>query len=330
MDDSIRGKRVLFFGLETMGYEKKILRKMTELGAVVDYYSERPASSTVGKIIIKFFPALLRKKTEKYYLRVIQECKDEIYDIIFIMKCDSPTRKILTELKNTFPDAQLRLHMWDSMANIIGIEEKLDLFDRITSFDRQDCLKHPEFCFRPLFYADEFTCKNTEIVYDISFCGTIHTDRYSILENIRRQCEENGMKFYGYYYLQSWIVYYFLKFTNKDYRHVKKSEFKYESIGSDEVNKLFQTSVAIVDIQHPRQSGLTMRTIETIGAGKKLITTNRDIVNYDFFNPSNICVIDRSAPKIPKEFFTAQYEELSASVKEKYTLERWVIDVLTM
>lgn len=331
VNESLKGKRILFFGLETMGYERKILHKLKEKGAIVDYYSERPVSNTMGKIIIKFFPKMLRKKTEKYYSQIIKAQEKQVYDIVFIMKCDTPTRKVLKDLKNAFPDAELRLHMWDSMNNISGIEEKLDLFDRITSFDREDCSKHLEFGFRPLFFADEFEVKNSKsIKYDISFCGTIHSDRYMILENVREQCEANGMKFYGYYYLQSWVVYFFLKFTQKGYRHIKKQQFKFKSIGSDAVNEIFQSSIAIVDIQHPQQTGLTMRSIETIGADKKLITTNADIVNYDFYNPNNICVIDRDNPQIPEEFFISQYEEIPAQVKDNYTLDRWVVDVLTM
>ena len=71
-----------------------------------------------------------------------------------------------------------------------------------------------------------------------------------------------------------------------------------------------------------------MRTIEMIGMKKKLITTNKDIVNYDFYRPSNICIIDKNEIRIDQDFLESPYEELPDSVYEKYSLHQWVLDVL--
>ena len=327
----IKGKRILFFGLETMGYEKKILAKMQELGSVVDYHSERPVSSQFGKAIVKIAPTILDKKTEKYYHDILESHKGTKYDIVFIMKCDTPTVSVLKEIRDYFPEAELRLHMWDSLVNIPNIDKKLELFDRITSFDRKDCEKHPEFGFRPLFYLDSFTEDSQEkIRFDVSFCGTIHSDRYTVLENIRKQCEDNGMKFYGYYYMQSKLAYWYLKLRDKRFRHVPMKKLRFQTIGADKVNRIFNASRAIVDIQHPSQTGLTMRTIETLGAKKKLITTNSDIKNYDFYNENNVCVIDRENPTVSEEFLRTPYQEVDDAVYKKYSLRQWVLDVLTM
>ena len=38
-----------------------------------------------------------------------------------------------------------------------------------------------------------------------------------------------------------------------------------------------------------------------IGLKKKLITTNKDIVNYDFYNSNNIMVVDRANFQIDTE-----------------------------
>lgn len=327
----IKGKRILFFGLETMGYEKKILAKMRELGAEVDYHSERPVSSQFGKAIVKMAPSMLDKKTEAYYHNIFEQHKGIRYDIVFIMKCDTPTKRVLKEIRSYFPDAELRLHMWDSLVNIPNIEEKLCLFDRITSFDRKDCEKHPELGFRPLFYIDSFTEESNEpIAYDVSFCGTIHSDRYIVLENIRKQCEAREMKFYGYYYMQSKLAYYYLKLRDKRFNTVPMNALKFKTIGSEEVNRIFNASKAIVDIQHPSQTGLTMRTIETLGAKKKIITTNPDIQNYDFYNENNVCVIDRDNPIVSEEFLRTDYRQVDENVYKYYSLGQWVLDVLTM
>ncbi len=331
IENTISGKRILFFGLETMGYEKKILDKMIELGANVDYHSERPVSSQFGKAIVKMAPNMLNKKTEEYYHNILEQHKDVKYDMVFIMKCDTPTKKVLREIREYFPNAEMRLHMWDSLVNIPNIEEKLEMFDRITSFDRKDCEKHPNFGFRPLFYIDSFADdSNVDIDYDVSFCGTIHSDRFIVLENIRKQCEEHGLKFYGYYYMQSKLAYYYLKLRDKRFKNVPMNKLEFQTIGSEEVNRIFNSSRAIVDIQHPSQTGLTMRTIETLGAKKKLITTNSDIAHYDFYNKNNVCIIDRRNPVISKDFLISPYQDINSDVYDYYSLKRWVVDVLTM
>lgn len=331
MNRPLENKKILFFGLETFGYEKKILEKMQSEGALVDYYSERPVSSKFGKTIVKFFPKLLKKTTEKYYHQIIQDHKNNKYDVILIIKCDLPTKKVLKELKETFPEAELRLHLWDSLNNVPDIKEKISLFDRVTSFDRKDCLDNSNFGFRPLFFADAFrevAAGNAD--YNLSFCGTIHSDRYPILEKIRKSLEANKKKFYGYYYFQSYMAYFYHKILVNGYKNSKMSEFKFNQLCSADVNKINQKSKAILDIQHPNQIGLTMRTIESIGSKRKLVTTNPDIVNYDFYNPNNICVIDRNNPQIDEDFLNSEYENLPSALYEKYSLRQWVIDVLTM
>ncbi len=71
-----------------------------------------------------------------------------------------------------------------------------------------------------------------------------------------------------------------------------------------------------------------MRTIEMLGAGKKLVTTNSKVVEADFFNPNNISVIDRRRPIIPPAFFEAGYESPGAELLKRYSLSGWLDEVL--
>ena len=70
-----------------------------------------------------------------------------------------------------------------------------------------------------------------------------------------------------------------------------------------QVTDYIGNSRVVLDLPHPMQTGLTMRTIEAIGSKKKLITTNVDIVNYDFYNPKNILLIERENINFDKSFF---------------------------
>ena len=58
-----------------------------------------------------------------------------------------------------------------------------------------------------------------------------------------------------------------------------------------------------------------------------MITTNKDIVNYDFYNRNNICVIDRKNITIPISFFDNEYENNDKEILYKYSVKGWIDDV---
>lgn len=83
-----------------------------------------------------------------------------------------------------------------------------------------------------------------------------------------------------------------------------------------------------MDVQHPKQIGLTLRCLETLGAKRKLITTNQDIRNYDFYNPNNILVVDRNNPVVPNGFLNTPYTEVNKGIYDKYSITSWVKHIL--
>ncbi|MEM6687370.1 MAG: hypothetical protein AAF617_16440 [Bacteroidota bacterium] len=91
-----------------------------------------------------------------------------------------------------------------------------------------------------------------------------------------------------------------------------------------EVSNLIQKAKIIVEIQRTEQVGLSFRIFEALGHRKKLITTNKDIVNYDFYHPQNILVVDENTIEIPADFVTSEYVEIDDEILSKYKIENWV------
>ena len=65
---------------------------------------------------------------------------------------------------------------------------------------------------------------------------------------------------------------------------------------------------------------MTMRVFEAFGAGKKLITTNADIINYDFYRPENIYIF-KDKFDFNDIFFRSNSVEVSDEIKENYSLK---------
>ena len=324
-------KKILFFSPSFFGYEKAIVSKLIELGYEVDFFDERSITKSVEKALFKVMPSLYKKKTEQYYEVIFQEIKDKSYDILLFIKADSIPTQSLQKLKHHFSNAKFYLYLWDSIRNINNIEKKFKYFDEIYSFDKEDVSNNALLKFRPLFYTDEYKKafqKKEQYKYDLSFCGTIHSDRYKIIKNIDSFCRLNNLNVKFYNFLQGDFMYYFYKFTKREFLFSPKNNFDFEKISSSEISEIVDNSRAILDIQHPSQTGLTMRTIEMIGMQKKIITTNKDIVEYDFYNPNNILVIDRKKPIIPLEFFSTEYAPIPNEIYNSYSLESWIRDIL--
>lgn len=86
----------------------------------------------------------------------------------------------------------------------------------------------------------------------------------------------------------------------------------------------------MIDIQRDDQIGLSFRVFEALGYRKKLITTNIDIVNYDFYNPQNILVLDPNNIEIPKSFVESPYEDVPDHILAPYRIDNWVKKVFEL
>ena len=329
MKQSLKQKKILFFSPAFFGYEIKMKEAMEEMGAEVVFFDERSITKSYEKALLKVVPSIFQKKTEKYYFDILEQVKDKNFDYVFFVKCDMPTAKVLIEYRKVFSTAKFCLYLFDSVLNIPGVESKFKYFDKISTFDRKDSIEK-KIEFRPLFYGKEYQQNEykDEFLYDLCFIGTIHSDRYKILKVIEAQAKEKGLNMYFYPFLQSKFIYYFYKCFKKEYKKTSISDFKFDKISSREIADIVAKSRLIVDIQHPKQTGLTMRTIEMLGMNKKIMTTNSDIKNYDFYNDNNIQIIERDHIKIDANKLQNDYQALDEQVYDSYSIYSWALDAL--
>ena len=89
--------------------------------------------------------------------------------------------------------------------------------------------------------------------------------------------------------------------------------------------EITKKSRCILDFPYACQEGLTMRTIEALGAKCKLITTNKNIIQYDFYNEKNIYIIDPITMNLPdEEFILSEYEDIPNDMYLYYSLDSWI------
>jgi len=131
-----------------------------------------------------------------------------------------------------------------------------------------------------------------------------------------------------WFYFPSIISYYKLKLSNKKFRSARIRNFHFTPIPMAEYLTNYAKSRIQIDMEDVNQNGLTIRTIEALGAKKKLITTNQYVKEYDFFNENNILIVDRYNPIIPTEFLNAAWSEIPVEIYKKYSINSWLNIIL--
>lgn len=325
----LKGKRILFFSVRLFDIEKEIASELRKAGAIVDYYDERPANSFLVKALIRLNRNLISSYIDRYHKKIIKDTCMKKYDYVFFIKGEAISEKNLKKLLLCHPEAKSIIYHWDSIANNNNAKKLLHLFDKKFSFDNEDC-KNFNLSFLPLFYYSSYqqiSNINTSTDYDLLFVGTAHSDRYKIVMNIKRQIESLGGLCYTFFFFQGKIMFYKYKLSHKEIRSLPISKVNFKPLSKKEILDLYSKSRIVLDIQHPKQTGLTLRTMEALGAKRKLITTNHNIKSYDFYNENNILVIDRMNPMIPEGFLNSPYEEIELSIYSKYSITSWVKNI---
>lgn len=328
--EDLKGKKILFFSVQTFNLEKEIVKKLEQRGATVTYYDERPANNNFTKGIIRIYRGFLQKKITQYYNSILKQIEGQKFDYLLVNRGEVITRYFLENFIKIQPQCKRIFYTWDSFKNHSHPTTILDLFHKRFTFDRIDAQKY-NIGFRPLYFIDRyrevFSEKKQSTKYDLLFLGTAHSDRYIISNKIADWCRQHNFTSYCYYYMHGKLVYYYKRLFDKTFKTFDVNKLSFKSLTTDEIIALYKQSKVILDINHPGQIGLTMRTFEAIGAGKKMITTNRDIENYPFYNPQNIMIIDRNNISIDKDFFNTPYQHISSELYEKCSMDGWVDDI---
>ena len=328
------GKNVLIFSPHFFGYGEAVADKIRSYGAQVDYYDERPGNDFMTKALIRIDKSLLNRKIHKYYKKIIGSLKKGHYDYVLFLNLEAISEKDLLELKRVQSRATFIMYMWDSVKNKKQTASLLPYFDLKHTFDKDDSENdnYEEFNFRPLFFLDEYRDLGKDVPkeIDLLFVGTVHSDRYPLLMKIRSLCEEMQKTTDFFMFFMSKKLFYVRKASDKSFSQAKMDEFQFISLPKEDLIHKLERSKVVLDIQHPSQTGLTMRTVEMIGAKKKIITTNQRIKDYDFYNPTNILCIDRDYIRLSETFFDTAYEALDPRIYHSYSVEGWLEDVFSV
>lgn len=122
---------------------------------------------------------------------------------------------------------------------------------------------------------------------------------------ISQKVQLRSMLHIGFHFFGSGI--YINRFIKNKIRKEDSDLFIFKKLSYKQYLELSLSSKIILDLAHPQQSGLTMRTIEAIGMNKKILTNNKDIANYPFLPKENYSTFDDRNILIDYSFFNRNF-----------------------
>lgn len=315
-------KSILFICPVFNGYEK-IIKKTLEHSGLYDkvfFIQDCPLQSISLWASIKNISGVLQERfLELYNDRIVRLVENNKINTIFIIKGEYIYPQTLSKIRDILR-VEIIIYQWDSLRNNPNALNLRPYADRFYTFDPVDSTQN-SLLYLPLFYSWEeagFVNKKNRQIYDVFYVGGYMKSRIPYIHKMRDICKSNNLSyfFWSFERLGSFIKnfkHFYSDFNDITFRHLSyKRYFDYLCM-----------SKCVLDIPSPMQTGLTMRTMETLSLGKKLITTNQSIKGELFFN-SNVLVID-SIEDISEEEFINFLRKPSVENKGLLTLTNWLI-----
>lgn len=314
-------------------YPELIIEELNTMGYEVDFFDDRPSTNAWVKAAIRINKNIIHNYIEKYFNEVMKTVRSKKYDVVFLISGQSLSfsEEMVGEIKKGQSQAKFVLYQWDSQTNFPYIKKVQKFFNKCYSFDKRDIEETSILKFLPLFYSKTYEDigkrNNKDYKYDFCFVGTAHPKKYKFINMMSKQLKPIYPKQFIYFFFPSPIVYFYRKVMNKEIRGAKYSEFHYVPLKGKEMIDVYESCRCVLDSAQAGQLGLTIRVLEALGAKKKLITTNEDIVNYDFYCPENIYVYKGNID-LENVFFKEEYKEVDKKIYVNYSLRSWLREIV--
>lgn len=242
-----------------------------------------------------------------------EKWKDQIYTYdLIIVQANMITKDIPKWIRNRGYKGRLVYWYWDPVSGCVSPDRIDRRCCELWSFDKVDCEKYNMKFRETFFVTNEIEIKkqrnSTEYMHDILFVGR-DKGRADKLDRIQKELEYN--KLTTFFYVVATKPYY-----------ISAGRMK-KQLDYQEVLIMLQGSRAILEINQKDQSGLSMRTMESIFFSKKLITDNAAIMQSEIYRPENIYVLGQDKRNI-RDFMNVKYIEYSQDFLNRYLFETWI------
>jgi hypothetical protein len=220
------------------------------------------------------------------------------------------TKSYLRWVRKTHPDARLVLLYEDPVQGyVIRPDQIPDCGYEVWTFDPADAERFGIRFVKGL-YITEGGQKSETPVYDVCFFGKDKGRAEAIL-SLRDQLRELGLK----------PMFQIMPDTKFQMR---RKSFYQPYIPFSHIRETMLQSRAQLDFLQQGQSGISLRTLECMHYGVKLVTNNPAIERYDIYHPDSVFLLEKRPLTELASFLNTPFVRPAPAVWEQYTIEYWM------
>jgi hypothetical protein len=247
----------------------------------------------------------------------------DLFDYCLVLRADFFHEKVLLAAKSK--SNHMVSYHYDGLRRNPAIFKLIPLFDKFYVFDEHDIISNNglQTYLSHNFYFD-FAQEIDSIHYDAYFLGFYNKSRelsllslFDILTKI-------------YQTVKFQIVFPSNQLEHANLYRERGIECLNEIIPFEDYLRHIEQTKVIVDFLIGDHNGLSFRIFEGLKYEKKVITTNVNILKYDFYHPNNFYVLDSSSmsEKDIITFLGTPYVSIEPDIKKKYSFSCWISRVL--
>ena len=217
------------------------------------------------------------------------------------------TKEYLEWLKREFPETKILFKYENLIGNARHIlPEAIPEGISIWTYDTSDSEKYHINLFDSYYYFNSFLKEKQEPVYDVFFIGR-DKGRGEFLLKLEDELKQQGLK-------TKFII-------TKDGRFSRKKKYYGKELKYTEVTDYLSKSKAVLNVVMEGQKGITLRDAESVFWKIKLITTNEQIKNADFYNKNNVFVLKDDNHDQIFEFLSSERQDPGEELIKQHSPE---------
>lgn len=260
-----------------------------------------------GKIGRRITKLLKQSESDKLFSLSLSIKKNELAKFTTIIIFDDyPDLNLLRYLKKNTNHCNIKLWFWNVPNYDIDIYKK---YCSMYCFDQMFCKEHSIKHIDQFYFPKSTFSSNYMILNDVVFVG-VDKNRNKILSELADKFDVAGIN-YQFILIDA-------ESTNDTRIQYEKEQLKYS-----EVVDACLGSKAILELVSDNQRGLTWRSLEALFFHKKLITNNKSIIDFDFYNKDNIFIYGVDSECNLREFIERPFVGVDEKITEKYTVQCW-------
>ena len=291
-------------------------KKMLHIKLFREIHKGFPKNKFLKNLYDKVASFEYKKNLDKYNIK---------FDYFLVVSSGKFTEGFIKELKKRNPDIKTILFLWDKLS-YTSWGQHVYAFDYVFTFDRNDHKKYGYF-FRPSFYTGINLKKEIEFdkrKYGLYYIGHLRDlERYNFIYRLSNYMKKINLNFFTKAYSKKKKE---MAVLPKNY---ERTLITHERVTFyDDLENTRNTRV-ILDLSYGEQIGLTLRCLNAIESNTKILTNNKDIINYDFYNEKNIKIIENieEIEQIDPKFFEEEPEKIPENIKYRYSIDGFIDEI---